>query len=133
MSRSTVCECGFYDRDRHHSAVGGWACEHYYRRTRSPAAQEHTADLDARIALLEADRNAWRECAERLGRQVALLEDRIAFKDRFIKELEAHRSLVDEAATAVSLSTKESGGSLTVVATEALATLYTLTTLRSGE
>ncbi len=69
MSRSTVCECGFYDRDRHHSAVGGWACEHYYRRTRSPAAQEHTADLKARIMELEEEVADWKKKAEEWGRQ----------------------------------------------------------------
>ena len=39
----------------------------------SKAAKEYRK----RIAELEADRNAWRECAERLGRQVASLTHNI--------------------------------------------------------
>lgn len=27
------CECGFYNRDRHHGRVGGGKCPYYERRT----------------------------------------------------------------------------------------------------
>ena len=56
MSMHTPCECGFFDRDRRHSAVGGGSCK--YARAR----RTHTQTYE------QAYRAGWNDAVDELER-----------------------------------------------------------------
>jgi len=84
--KTVRCECGFYNRDKFHTKVGGGRCDLMSKT----ASQKLLRDLNQRIGHLEHEKSLMAEYNGRLEQQLAELEQQLArvckHRDKLYKE-----------------------------------------------
>jgi hypothetical protein len=94
MSRPIPCECGFWDRDRPHSRLGGGVCKYAFERKYGRIYNKRSDEIDrlrAQVEALKADAERYRWL--RKGLRLEYLADQI--KDGEIEDADPLDKAID--------------------------------------